>query len=184
MAKSRSTLLIIIGIGVFIVGTGLAFVVSRGGDSSPDAKVQAAAPAAPKPGEVTTPGAAAPAFSIPAGKQAVAISLGRVQGVLGLVKAHDRVNLFATVKSGSPAPAPSLAPTPAVKLVLSDVEVLATTPPPLAAPDAPTTFVLALTAADAEQVVYLQTFEGLYLSLARTDQGVVQTPGRAAGHPF
>jgi Flp pilus assembly protein CpaB len=184
MAKSRSTLLITIGIGVFIVGTGLAFVASRGGGGSSTPQVQAAAPAAPKPGDVTQPGVVAPVFSIPAGRQAVAIQLGRVQSVAGLVKAHDRVNLFGTVKGNSPPPKPNLAPTPAVKLVLSDIEVLATTPPPATAPDGLTTFVLALTPAEAEQVVYLQSFEGLYLSLARTDQGVVQTPGRSAGAPF
>ncbi|MBA3653653.1 MAG: hypothetical protein H0W70_05600 [Actinobacteria bacterium] len=183
MAKSRSTLLIVIGIGVFIVGTGLAFVASRGGGSDPQPKVQAVAPAAaPKPGDVTQPGAAAPAFSIPEGKQALAISLGSVQAVGGLVKAHDRVNLFGTIKANAPAPKPNLAPTPAVKLVLSDIEVLSATPAPPAGGAA--TFVLALTAAEAEQVVYLQTFEGMYLALARTDQGVVQTPGRSAGSPF
>ncbi len=184
MAKSRSTLLITIGIGVFIVGTGLAFVASRGGSTSSNPQVQAAAPARPKPGDVTQPGAATPAFSIPAGRQALAIQLGHVQAVAGLVKAHDRVNVFATVKGGSPAPKPNLTPTPAVKLVLSDVEVLSTTSAAAGTPDGLTTFVLALTPTEAEQVVYLQSFEGLYLSLARTDQGVVQTPGRAAGAPF
>ena len=66
-------------------------------------------------------------------------------------------------------------------MILSDIEVLYVMPQ---VAGAPTTFVLALTPTEAEQVVYFQSFEGLYFSLARSDQGVVTTPGRAAGAPF
>jgi Flp pilus assembly protein CpaB len=186
MARNRSTLLIAIGAAVFVVGTGLAFIAMRGGGGNSNPQVRAAAQTpAVKTGDVTAAGAALPTFEIPKGKVALAVNIPYVQGVAGFVKAHDRVNLFGTIKPGSPAPKPSLTPVPAAKLILPDVEVLYVSAPAAAgAAPAAETFVLSLTPTDAEQVVYFQTFEGLYMSLARTDQGIVATPGRAAGAPF
>jgi hypothetical protein len=181
MGKNRSTILIAIGAAVFVVGAGLAFLAVRGNDADPSPRVQTAAVAAPKTGAVTAAGAAAPSFEIPEGKQALAVAVDYVRGVAGFVKAGDKVNVFGTVKPGSPPPKGLT--TPVAKLVLPDVQVLSVSAPAAAA-GGPTTFVLALNPADAEQVVYFQTFEGLYLSLARSDQGVVTTPGRSAGLPF
>ena len=183
MARNRSSMLIVIGGAVFVLGASLAFLTLRsGGDDKPSAQVNAAATApVAKAGDVTTAGAALPTFEIPKGKQALAVQVGYVAGVAGFVKAHDKINLFGTVKPGSPTPKSGLAPTPVAKMILSDVEVLYVGAPAAAGP---TTFVLALTPTDAEQVVYFQSFEGLYLSLARSDQGVLTTPGRAAGAPF
>jgi Flp pilus assembly protein CpaB len=182
MARNRSSMLITIGAAVFVLGASLAFLAVRSGNDKPSAQVKTAAtvPVA-KAGDVVAAGAAVPSFEIPKGKQAVAISMAYVPGVAGFVKAHDKVNVFGTIKPGSPVPKGALAPTPLVKMILSDVEVLYVSAPAAAAP---TTFILALTPTDAEQVVYFQTFEGLYLSLARTDQGILTTPGRAAGAPF
>lgn len=183
MARNRSSLLIAIGAAVFVVGTALAFVGVRSHNHSKNPTVQATASA---PTAVNTSNAAAstavPSFDIPSGKMAVSIQLPTVQGVDGFVKAHDHVNLFGLVKAGSPPPKPGLTPPPAAKLILSNVEVLYVSPVVAGAPNI--TFVLALNPADAEQVVYFQSFEALYMSLARSDQGVLNTAGRAAGSPF
>lgn len=178
MGKNRSTVLIAIGAAVFVVGAGLAFLAVNGSNDDPAPRVQTAATADTTPGQVTAAGGLAPSFEIPAGKQAVAVQVDYVKGVAGFVKAGDKVNVFGTIKPGSP-PTKNLTP-PLAKLILSDVSVLSVSAPAAGAAG-PTTFVLALNAADAEQVVYFQTFEGLYMSLARSDQGTVSTPGRAAG---
>jgi Flp pilus assembly protein CpaB len=186
MARNRSSLLIAIGAAVFVVGTGLAFLAVRNGDDKPTPTVQAAntAPAAAQTGQTPAVNTALPSFEIPKGKLAVAVSLPYVQGMAGFVKPNDSVNLFGLIKAGSPAPKPGLVP-PAAKLILSDVKVLYVSAPAAgsnatAAP-ASITYVLALTPAEGEQVVYFASFEGLYMSLARSDQGIVSTPGRTAG---
>ena len=189
MARNRSSLLIAIGAAVFVVGTALAFIGVRSHNHSKSPTVQATANA---PALSNTTNAAAstalPTFDIPKDKMAVAVQLPTVPGVAGFVKAHDKVDLFGLVKAGSPPPKAGLTPPPAAKLILSNVEVLyvsatqvgqnATNTP------ATLTFVLALSPADAEQVVYFQSFESLYMSLARADQGILTTPGRSAGSPF
>jgi Flp pilus assembly protein CpaB len=187
MARNRSSLLIAIGAAVFVVGTGLAFIALRSGNHDSSPKVQAAAAAPAASSAAAGDSTALPTFEIPRGKVALAVNVGYVQGVAGFVKPHDKVNLFGTVKSGSPAPKVGLNP-PVAKLLLSDVEVLSTSAPAAGsnatAAGSNITYVLALTPTEAEQVVYFQTFEGMYMSLARSDQGVVSTPGRAAGGLF
>ena len=182
MGKNRSSILIAIGAAVFVVGAGLAFLAvrSNGGNDAP--QVQAAATTdSTQPGQVAaTP--TTPSFEIPTGKQAVAVSVDYVRGVAGYVKSGDKVNLYGTLKPGSPQVKGLV--TPAAKLLLSDVQVLAVNAPAPTTPGGTTTFVLALNPSDAEQVVYFQTFEGLYLSLARSDQGAISAPGHGAGAPF
>jgi Flp pilus assembly protein CpaB len=186
MGKNRSSVLIAIGVAVFVVGSGLAFLAvhSGGGDNNNKVQTAATTPAAATPGQVTAAGAATPSFSIPTGKQAVAVQVPYIQGVAGFVKAGDKVNLFGTVKNG-PLPKALAAPGPAVKLIVPNVEVLSVAAPAaVAGAAAASTFILALNAVDAEQVVYFQSFEGLYMTLARSDQGVLTTPGRSAGNPL
>jgi hypothetical protein len=182
MGKNRSSILIAIGAAVFVVGAGLAFLAVRnngGGDEAP--RVQTAAQTqSTQPGQVAaTP--TTPSFEIPTGKQAVAVSVDYVRGVAGYAKAGDKVNLYGTLKPGSPQVKGLV--TPAAKLLLSDVPVLAVSAPAVGGNGA-TTFVLALNPSDAEQVVYFQSFEGLYFSLARSDQGTISAPGHGAGAPF
>jgi len=52
---------------------------------------------------------ALPVFEIPKGKVALAVQLPYVQGMAGSSRPHDKVNLFGTVKPGSPVKA-SLTP--------------------------------------------------------------------------
>jgi hypothetical protein len=174
-------MLIAIGVAVFIVGASLAFLAVRSGkdDTSPRLETAATTPAT-TPGQVTATGGTAPSFEIPTGKQAVAVQVPYVQGVAGYLKAGDKINVFGTVKPGAVLPKGQTV-VPLAKLILSDVQVLSVTS---AGPGAPTTVVLALNANDAEQVIYIQSFDGLYLSHARSVQGIVSAPGHTAGQPF
>ena len=180
MAKSsRSTMLVAIGAAVFVAGSALAFFAVRGGDDDADkAAVRATGtrPQASAPGAVTPPGSstAAVAFTIPEGKQAMAVQVPFVQGGGGYAKAGDKVNVYGVYKNH---PANAQMKAPAAKLVLSKVEVLAVSSPTPGAGTGNATYLLALDAPDAEQVVYLQSHESVYLTLARDDQGPLTTPG-------
>lgn len=180
MARSRSTMLVAIGAAVFVAGSALAFIAVRGGD---DPEVTADAgdrPAAqPSPGAVTAPGAGAAApvsFTIPEGMQAVAVQVPFVQGVAGFAKAGDRVNVYGVFKN---KPANDRLEHPAAKLALPNVEVLTVSSPAPGTGTGNATYLLALSGADAEQVIYLQSHEGIYLTLAREDQGPLSTSGRS-----
>ncbi|HVE94681.1 MAG TPA: RcpC/CpaB family pilus assembly protein [Acidimicrobiales bacterium] len=176
--KSRSTLLVAVGAGVFLVGTGLAFVATR--DTGPkETNVSAAVTTT-----TTAPGFVAPraesqaaGFTIPPGHQAMAVQVPFAQGVAGYAKAGDKVNVYGAFKN---APANATLPNPAAKLVLANVEVLAvdSAAPGSGATGAAATYLLAVDAIQAEALVYLQSFESAYLTLAREDQGILTTPGR------
>ncbi len=172
--KKRSTILVLVGAVVFVLGTGLAALATRGSDGgggSPNAAVAPTTTAAP--GSVAAPAAAAPlaGFVIPTGKQAIAMEVPFVSSVAGYVKAGDHVNVFGVFKNNA---ANASLPNPAAKLVVSDVEVLAASTPP----GTNATYVLAVNASQAEQLVYLASFESSYMTLARDKQGELTTIGR------
>ena len=179
--KSRSTLLVAVGAGVFVVGTGLAFVATQSDEPS-STSVNAAVTTTTPAGFVAPKAeSSAPGFTIPPGHQAIAVQVPFVNGVAGYAKAGDHVNVFGAFKN---FPANGALPNPAAKLVLADVEVLAVdTAAPSGgsggtAPAAAATYLLAVDATQAESLVYLQSFEASYLTLAREDQGGLTTPGR------
>lgn len=188
MKQNSSRFIIIIGIATLVLGTGLLLVVTRGGgDDKPEKTVRANTPAAgtsagsgtaaqtPAPTQVAgTQDAAVPQFKIPEGKQAVAVQLPYVPGGAGFVKNGDLINVFATVKNGAPAGQK----TPTARQVLSNVEVLWVTAPAVGAGAGNATYLLALDPRQVEQVVFLTTYESLYLSLVPKGQSPVSTPGR------
>jgi Flp pilus assembly protein CpaB len=112
---------------------------------------------------------------IPAGKRAIALEIGPLPGVAGFVGAGDRVDVFGIVKGeGSP---------PAVRLVLQGVDVLnvngtglPTAQGQLGSPNM--IYLLAVTPADAERLIYLNEFEKLYFDLVPKNEGPVKTPGQ------
>ncbi|MBA2609314.1 MAG: hypothetical protein H0U92_10270 [Actinobacteria bacterium] len=172
--KKRSTILVLVGAVVFVLGTGLAALATRGSDGGGGAPAAAAVTTTiPPPGSVAPPAAAAPlaGFVIPNGHQAIALDVPFVNGVAGYAKAGDHVNVFGVFKNQA---ANASLPNPAAKLVLSDIEVLAATTPV----GANATYVLSVDVAQAEQLVYLASFEGSYLTLARDKQGQLTTVGR------
>lgn len=180
MARNRSTALIGIGAAVFVVGATLAFLLVR--DDGGDSKVTANAPAgqAAAPAASTAPAApTATTVKVPDGKEAVAVQVPTVAGLAGYAKVGDRVNVYGTFKDRQPNSAARGAPV--AKLVIADAEVLAVTGPGAGAEVGNTTYLLAVNPGGAEQVVYLASFEGIWLSL--TPEGgpaITGTPGRNA----
>ncbi len=112
-----------------------------------------------------------PAFVIPPGHQAIAMAVPFVNGLAGYAKAGDHVNVYGAFKN---APANDKLDRTAAKLVMSDIEVLWVSN----ADPATTTYMLSVDASQAEQIVYLQSFEASYLTLARDGQGQLTTVGR------
>ena len=179
MARARSTMLIAIGLAVFVVGSALAFLALRDDDDGGDnvaasTNAQVAAPAA----STASQPAQVPEVKIPDGKEAVAIQMAGVPGVAGYVKPGDRVNVYGTFKNSQVNGAPKA---PSAKLVLKNVEVLSVTAPAPGVEGGNATYLLALNAEDAERVIYMASFEGMWMSLVRDGAPAVgNTPGRTA----
>ena len=167
--RKRSTVLVVVGASVFIVFTAIAALATRGSGGSPHA---ATASTTTTPPGLVVPATGAASFVLPAGKQAVTIAVPFVNGVANFTKAGNHVNVYGVFKN---FPANATLPNPAAKLVLSDVEVLAVTP---GADGGNSTYLLSVDASQAEELVYLQSFEASYLTLARDGQGQLTTAGR------
>ncbi len=118
-------------------------------------------------------------LKIPDGKTALALQLANVPGVAGFAGAGDRVNIYGVVKPGSD---PKL-PQGGTHLILSNTEVLNVNGTTLAATQGQPggtglVYLLAVTPAEAERLIYLSTFEQLYFSLVAKDAPPVSgTPG-------
>lgn len=162
--KKRSTFLIGIGACAMVMSTGLAVLATRdtGSDKPTVAAAASSTPTTVAAGVVAAP-AGAPSFTIPVGKQAIEVLVPAVPGLSGFVKAGDLVNVYGALNPVNGQPADTSA-----KLVLQKVKVLASQ---AAADGGSTTYVLAVDTADAEAIVYLTSFQKVYLTLAREDQG-------------
>ena len=109
-------------------------------------------------------------LKIPEGKTALAVQLSNVPGVAGFAGAGDRINVYSVVKAS-----PEARGGPAVRLVMQNTEVLNVNGATLAASQgqpggAGLVYLLAVTAEQAERLVYLTSFEQLYFSLVSKDQ--------------
>jgi Flp pilus assembly protein CpaB len=117
-------------------------------------------------------------LQIPEGKTALALQLANVPGVAGFAGAGDRINIYGVVKSAVEARGG-----PSVKLIMQNTEVLNVNGTTLAASQGQPggtglVYLLAVTPAEAERLVYLTTFEQLYFSLVAKEQASVDgTPG-------
>ena len=118
-------------------------------------------------------------LKIPDGKTALALQLANVPGVAGFAGAGDRINIYGVVKPGSDPKNPG----GAAHLILQNTEVLNVNGTTLAAAQGQPggtglVYLLAVTAAEAERLIYLSTFEQLYFSLVSKDAPPVgPTPG-------
>lgn len=116
-------------------------------------------------------------LKIPDGKTALAIGMDYMPGVAGFAQAGDRVDIFGVSKEVGEGGA--------ARLVLQGTEVLRVSAPTVAAGangGKSAVFVLAVTPPEAEQVIYLSTFQSIYFSLVPRDQAPVPgTPG--SGQP-
>ena len=179
MARNRSTALIAIGAAVFVVGAALTFLIVRDDDGS---KVTASAPAAASTA-AAAPAAGAAAVpapvKVPSGKEAVAIQVPTIPGLAGYARVDDVVNVYGTFKDHQPNAA--VKGPPLAKLVLSGAKVLAVTAPPAGAEAGNTTYLLAVNPGDAEKVVYLASYEGIWMSLSPEGApNIGPTPGANA----
>ncbi len=113
---------------------------------------------------------------IPSGKTALALQLNWIPGVAGFVASGDHIDVFAVAKDGPDAPG--------AKLIMQNTEVLSVSPSGTAAQAAATvspTYLLAVSPAEAERLVYLTTFQQLYFSLVSKDAAASgPTPGTDA----
>jgi pilus assembly protein CpaB len=112
---------------------------------------------------------------IPAGKRALALQLESVPGVAGFVGAGDRIDVYVVSKGNNGAP-------PGVRLVLQSAEVLNVNGTGLVSqqgqPGGPNLiYLLAVTPAESERLIYLTEFEKLYFDLVPKGEAPVTTPG-------
>jgi Flp pilus assembly protein CpaB len=182
MAMRRSTQMLILGLAIFVIGAGVVFVsFSGGGDGSGQSAVSTTSTTI-QAGTVVV-NAAAPiaptSFTIPEGKQAVAVQVPFVAGLAGYAKAGDRVNIYGNIEKGLVEPAP-----PASKLILSGVEVLAVTGAGPGAETGNATYLLALDATQAEQAIFFARFESMWLTLVPKGQANSQTSGHSYKNAF
>ncbi len=179
MAMRRSTQMLMLGLAVFVIGAGVVIIALSGSGDDPNA-ASAVTTTTIQAGTVVIPavtGAPVPtSFTIPEGKQAVALQVPFVAGLAGYAKPGDLVNVYATIEKGQITPD---TPPPLAKLVLPGVEVLAVTGPGPGSGAGATTYLLALDAAQAEQAIFLARFESVWMTLSTKGQPVPSTPGRS-----
>jgi hypothetical protein len=183
MAMRRSTQMLILGLAIFVIGAGVVFVSLGGsGGGSKNKSAVSTTPPTIQAGTVVV-NAAAPAaptsFTIPEGKQAVAVQVPFVAGLAGYAKAGDTVNVYGNIEKGPADPAP-----PASKLILSGVQVLAVTGPGPGADTGNSTYLLALDANQAEQAIFFAHFESMWLTLVPKGQAKPQTAGHSYKNAF
>jgi hypothetical protein len=179
MKGRRSNTIMLVGVAVFAVGALLALVGLRSGNRAVARPAPQSSPTLDPSVRTVQAGpagiAGATTFSVPAGKQAVAVELPAVPGLAGYARPGDTVNLYATIANGQPN---GRLRAPLVKLVQAGVQVLDVRAP---APGQQGTaiYLLALDPDQAEQVIFYAKFESLWIALATKDQRPPATGGRS-----
>jgi hypothetical protein len=179
----RSSQMLMLGLAVFVIGAGVVLVSFMGSGGGNDKTAVSTTSTTVQAGTVVVNSAAVAAptsFTIPEGKQAVAVQMPFVAGLAGYAKAGDHVNVYGNVEKGATDPVP-----PATKLILPDVTVLAVTGPGPGAEGGNATYLLALDAAQAEQAIFFAKFDSLWLTLVPKGQvKAAATPGRSDKNAF
>ena len=177
----RSTQMLMLGLAIFVIGAGVVLVSLKGSGGSSGNTAASTTTTTIQAGTVVVNPGAAPAgptsFTIPEGKQAVAVQVPYVAGLAGYAKAGDFVNVYGVVdeKGAGATPAP-----PASKLILPSVQVLAVTSPAPGGESGNATYLLALNADQAEQAIFFAKFQSLWLTLVPKGQA----PQPTAGHTY
>lgn len=181
MAMRRSTQMLTLGLAIFAIGAGVVFVGFNGSGGGSNKTAASTTSTTAQAGTVVV-NAAAPAaptsFTIPAGKQAVAVQVPYVSGLAGYAKAGDVVNVYGNIdeKGVGVDPTP-----PVTRLLLPGVDVLAVTGPAPGSDAGNATYLLALDAAQAEQVIFFAKFQSLWLTLVPKGQA---PPPKPAGRSY
>jgi Flp pilus assembly protein CpaB len=181
MAMRRSTQMLILGLAIFAIGAGVVLVSFMGSGGDSDKNAAAVTTTTLQAGTVVVNNVATPAptsFTIPEGKQAVAVQVPYIAGLAGYAKAGDIVNVYGSIdeKGIGVEPAP-----PVTRLILSGVQVLAATGPGPGADTGNATYLLALDTAQAEQVIFFAKFQSLWMTLVPKGQAPQPRP---AGHTY
>lgn len=159
--QRRSTTIIVIGLLTLVLGAATTFAALKGPKKASAAtKVTTAAPAPGQPA----------GFTIPKGKQALAVALDSVAGTAGTASKGSRINVFA---SSAEKEKTETLETKNTRMITQDVEVLAINGQGALlnddkAPTTTTTFILAVTAEQAEKIVFHATFSKLYFTVLPT----------------
>jgi Flp pilus assembly protein CpaB len=181
MNKSKSNNILFVGVAVFAVGAALAFFGLRSGNKPVAAAAAPIAASTPTTNvRVVSVGPAAVAttpvtFTVPAGKQAVAVDLPSTPGLAGYAQPGDTVNIYATIRNDQPN---SKLKTPLTKLILTGVKVLDVRAPAVGQ-TGNATYLLALDVHEAERVIFFAKFESLWVALTSKDQKPVTSSGVA-----
>lgn len=127
--------------------------------------------------QFATPQTSLGAVKIPNGKTALPLSLAPVPGGAGFIAAGDHIDIFGVLKDGPGSPS--------AKLIMQNTEILSVSPSgaaaAVAAAGANPTYLLAVTAPEAERLVFYTSFDSLYFSLVSKDAAAVgPTPGSSA----
>lgn len=178
----RSTQMLILGLAVFAIGVGVVLVSLLGSEGGADEGAASTATTTTVQAGTVVINPAAPtaptSFTIPPGKQAVAVQVPYVSGLAGYGKAGDVVNVYGNLDEKGVGADPA---GPATRLILSGVEVLAVTGPGPGAETGNATYLLALDAAEAEQAIFFAKFQSLWMTLV--PKGQAPSP-RPAGHTY
>jgi len=176
----RSTQMLILGLAIFAIGAGVVLVSFSGSGGTSANTAASTTTTTIQAGTVLINAAptAPTSFTIPEGKQAVAVQLPYISGLAGYARAGDLVNVYGNLDEKAAAATP---PGPATRLLLSNVEVLAVTGPAPGADAGNATYLLALDANQAEQVIFFAKFQSLWMTLVPKGQA---PPPRPAGHTY
>jgi Flp pilus assembly protein CpaB len=174
MQALRTNRLIMTGAAVFVIGAGLTLIGLR--SSKAEDRPLTRAPS--KTTETSTVGRSAnkTGFVLDEGMEAVALSVDGAPGLSGYAGAGDVVHVYATVKS---APGGK----PFSKRILTSVKVLDVTAP-IRGGRGETKYLLALSHANAERLIFAAKFESVWLSLARPDDKNLGTTTRTYSNAF
>ena len=119
MAMRRSSQMLILGLAIFVIGAGVVLVSFMGsGDGKGGKSAASTTTTTIQAGTVVVnagPDAAPTSFTIPEGKQAVAVQVPFVGGLAGYAKAGDTVNIYGILDEKATGVDP---PPPAAKLIL------------------------------------------------------------------
>jgi Flp pilus assembly protein CpaB len=184
MALRRSSQMLFLGLAIFVIGAGVVLVSFIGSGGGKDNPAASATTTTIQSGTVVVNSAPSTptSFTIPEGKQAVAVQMPFVAGLAGFAKAGDTVNIYGIVdeKGAGTDPAP-----PVSKLLLPSVQVLAVTGPAPGADTGNATYLLALDTAQAEQAIFFAKFQSMWLTLVPKGQPKAPaTPGRSYKNAF
>jgi Flp pilus assembly protein CpaB len=164
-----------------VIGTGVVFFSLKGSGKGSGGAAATTTSTTVQAGTVIVSSAAPVAptsFTIPDGKQAVAVQMPFISGLAGYAKAGDHVNVYGNIdeKGTAVTPAP-----PVTKLILPDVQVLAVTSPAPGTEAGNVTYLLALDTNQAEQAIFFAKFQSMWLTLV--PKGQAPAPA-TAGHSY